>query len=111
MAVKSRTYARATEQALLLLGKQIQLSRKQSGMTEVEMAARAGISRTTLRKIEEGAAGVAIGLVLETATIAGIPLFDEDRTRLPQHIERIDDKLALLPQAIRKGNKGVKDDF
>jgi len=111
MSANSRTYARVTEQALLLLGKQIQLSRKQNGMTEEDMAVRAGISRTTLRKIEAGAPGVAIGLVFEAATIAGIPLFDQDRTRLPKHIERIDDKLALLPQAIRKSNQEVKDDF
>jgi len=108
---KDRTYSRYTREAANLLAKQIQLGRRQLKWTEHELADRAGISRATLQKIEKGELSVAVGLVFEVAALVGIALFDEDRTSLTTHIARTDDKLALLPAAVRKRRKPVDDEF
>jgi len=54
---------------------------------------------------------VEIGLVFEAATLVGVPLFVSEPSRLTSQIERVDDKLALLPQAVRQSRSEVKDDF
>jgi len=109
--VKDRTYSRYTREAAALLGKQVQLGRKQRKWTEHELADRAGISRATLQKIEKGDLNVAIGLVFEVAALVGVALFDEERTALASHLARTDDTLALLPRAVRKRRKTVDDEF
>ena len=108
---KERTYSRYTREAATLLAKQIQLGRKRRKWTEHDLADRAGISRATLQKIEKGDLSVAVGLVFEVATLVGVALFDEERGSLASHIARTDDKLALLPSAVRKCRKSVDDEF
>ena len=108
---EKRTYSRYIREAATLLSRQIRLGRKQRKWTENELAQRAGISRATLQKIEKGDLGVAIGLVFEVAALVGVPLFEEERGSLAVHITRADDKLALLPQAVRKPGQPVNDDF
>jgi transcriptional regulator with XRE-family HTH domain len=108
---KERIYSRYAREAATLLAKQIQLGRKQRKWTEHELAERAGISRATLQKIEKGDLSVAIGLAFEAAALVGVALFDEERSALASHIARTDDKLALLPSAVRQRRKPVDDDF
>ena len=108
---KDRTYSKYTREAASLLGKQVRLGRKQRKWTEHELADRAGISRATLQKIEKGDLRVAIGLVFEVAVLVGVKLFDEERSSFYGHLARANDKLALLPQAVRKSRKTVDDDF
>jgi transcriptional regulator with XRE-family HTH domain len=108
---KERTYSRYTREAGFLLGKQIRLGRKQRKWTERELADRAGIARATLQKIEKGDLNVAIGLVFEVASLVGVKLFDEELSSLRSHLARTEDKLALLPGAVRKRRKKVFDDF
>jgi len=107
---KDRTYSRYTREATSLLGKLVQLGRKERNWSEQELAGRAGISRATLQKIEKGDLSVAIGLVFEVATLVGVKLFDDERSSLVSHISRVDDKLALLPSAVRKRRKVTVDD-
>jgi transcriptional regulator with XRE-family HTH domain len=109
--MENRIYSRYTREAALLLGKQIRLGRKQRKWTEQELAERANISRGTLRKIEKGELNVTIGLVFEAAALVGVKLFDAERTSLDDHLARVDDKLALLPRAVRQSGKTVDDDF
>ena len=106
-----RTYSRLTEEALALLGKQVKLARKERRMSEHDLAARVGIARSTLQRIEKGDASVEIGLVLEAAALTGVDLFVPDATTLAPQISRIDDKLALMPGSIRKSRRQVDDDF
>ena len=47
-----RSYSRLTEEALVLLGKQIRLARKRRRMSEHDLAARIDIARSTLQLIE-----------------------------------------------------------
>lgn len=106
-----RAYSRLTEEALLLLGKQIRLARKRRRMSEQDLAARIGVARSTLQLIEKGSPSVAVGLVLEAATLTGVDLFVPEATSLAPQLERMDDKLALMPAAIRKPRREVDDDF
>ena len=107
-----RTYSRYTREAGALLGKLIKLGRKEREWTEQELAERAGVSRTTLKKIEKGDLGVEIGLMFEVAVLVGVKLFDEEFSSLRSHIAHADDKLSVLPKAVRKRRKvSVDDDF
>ncbi len=111
LATKIRTYSKASENALRLVGKQIRLARKQRKMSEADLAARVGVARSTLQQIEKGDPRVEIGLVFEAATLTGVDLFAPEPSRLGAEIRRIDDHLALLPKAVRRSRREVKDDF
>ena len=108
-----RSYSYLTEEALLLLGKQIRLARKRRRMSEQDLASRIGAARSTVQLIEKGAPSVAVGLVFEAATIAGVDLFVPEATTLAPQLERADDKLALMPRSIRKpaSEREFDDDF
>jgi hypothetical protein len=45
------------------------------------------------------------------ATIVGVPLFEEDLAGLKVRQNQAEEKLALLPRAVRKRKQEVKDDF
>ena len=111
MANRPRAYSRLTREALVLLGKQIRLARKGRRMSEHDLAARTGIARSTLQRIEKGDPSVEIGLALEAATLTGVDLFAPEATTLAPQIGRIDDRLALMPGSIRKARRAVDDDF
>lgn len=106
-----RPYSRLTTDALKLLSVQVRLARKQRGMTELELAERAGIARSTLQLIEKGDPRVDIGLVFEAATLAGVTLFVAEASSFGPQIERLEDKLALLPRSIRRPKGAVNDEF
>ncbi|MBU4524243.1 MAG: helix-turn-helix domain-containing protein [Desulfomicrobium sp.] len=108
---KLRTYSKYALDAALLLGQQIRLARKKRRWSEANLAERAGISRATLQKIEAGEMSPAIGLVFEVATLAGVPLFEQDSQRLETSIDLTQSKIALLPKRIRAQTKVADDDF
>ena len=108
---KNRTYSKFAQEAALLLGKQIQLGRKQRKWSEKNLAERAGISRATLQKIEAGELTPAIGLVFEAAALVGVNLFEQDRIPISLSIEHTKDKIALLPKRIQVKTRAVDDDF
>lgn len=111
MKARTRTYSRLTGEALSLLGMQIRLARRQRRMSVADLAARVGIARSTMQLIEKGDPRVEIGLVLEAATLAGVALFEPEAATLTPHIARLEDRLALLPQSVRRPGGVVKDDF
>ena len=110
MPRKTRTYSRLTRQAHVLMGQHIKLARKTRRLSESDLADRVGIARSTLQRIEKGDPLVEIGLVFEAATLTGVALFEPDATSLAPHIERMSDKLALLPKSIRRPQT-ADDDF
>ena len=59
-------------QLLLQLGDRLKRLRKAQGLGTVEMAKRAGISRTTLSSVESGDPGPAIGTYLRVMSVLGI---------------------------------------
>ena len=108
---QNRTYLPATREVTELLGKLIRLGRRERKMTEEDLSGRSGISRRTLQKIERGDLKCEIGLFFEVATLVGINMLGaDDPSIVPMHLNRVNDKLALLPQRIRTSVK-VDDDF
>jgi transcriptional regulator with XRE-family HTH domain len=107
----SRPYSQYSLIALELLGQLVREARLAKALTAADLAARAGISRALLARIERGDPGCSIGAVFEVATICGVPLFDQEQRQLTTHLAMHREKMALLPKAVRKGVKGVKDDF
>jgi transcriptional regulator with XRE-family HTH domain len=106
-----RPYSRYSEHAALLLGQLIRQGRIARGMTTADLAARAGISRGLVQRIDKGDMGCTIGAVFEAATIVGVPLFDNDQHGLAGLVERQRDWLALLPKAVHPREVKAKDDF
>ena len=107
----SRPYSQYSLIALELLGQLVREARLAKALTAADLAARAGISRALLARIERGDPGCSIGAVFEVATICGVPLFDQEQRQLTTHVAMHREKMALLPKAVRKGVKEVKDDF
>lgn len=108
-----RTYSRYTGEALELLAKLIRVARLERKMTALEVSERAGISRSTLSRIEKADPKCEIGVVFEVAKIVGVSLFNssDSNTIINVHSKYLDDKLALLPSASRKTKRVVHDDF
>ncbi len=109
--VKQRVYSNYAQEAAMLMGKHIKLGRKQRQWSAQSLADRAGISRATLQKIENGEMSCAIGLVFEVATLVDIALFEPVGAPLSKSIEHVQDKIALLPQRIQASSQVVFDDF
>ncbi len=108
---RTRTYSRYSLESVALLGRLIRLGRRERRLTAQDLADRAGITRTTLRKIENGDMRSEIGLAFEVAALVGVKLFDADARNLGVLGERIDDRIALLPRTVRKPTRRLDDDF
>lgn len=94
-----------------MLGAQIRLGRIQRRFSQAELAQRVGVSVETMRKIERGDMGVALGSVFEAAAIAGVTLFDSDPDRRRGEVRRIQELLTLLPSRVDEPTGPVRDDF
>jgi transcriptional regulator with XRE-family HTH domain len=99
-----------TIEAARLLGARVRLARRERRWTLQELAERVGVTQVTMRKVERGDLTVALGVAFEAATVVGVPLFHEDRARRSLERGRVDDRLAVLPQVVRKPAE-VNDDF
>jgi transcriptional regulator with XRE-family HTH domain len=104
-------YSPQTLDATRVLGLQIAAARRARRWTEAELAARAGVSRPTLRSVEQGIPTVAIGTVFEMATLVGVQLFGADAEGLSAIADRERGRLALLPRRVRQTAEPVNDDF
>jgi transcriptional regulator with XRE-family HTH domain len=111
MPSPKRTYARYTSEAIVLLGKIIRHGRRQRKMTEMELAERLGIARSTLQRLEKGDPKVEIGIVFEAAALVGVKLFDSDEIGIKRLSDRMDDRIAVLPRRVYKTGKKVVDEF
>lgn len=63
-----------------------------------------------MRKVERGDPTVGLGIAFEAATLTGVPLFDQDRSRRSLQAARVEDRLAVLPSRVRRRTQ-VDDDF
>ena len=107
----TRAYSRYSRDAAALLGGLLREARKERGLTAQEVAARAGISRGLLQRIEKGGLKCEIGVAFEVAAMVGVRLFDAEERALTRHLRRTGDRLALLPKSIRRKSRAVRDDF
>jgi DNA-binding XRE family transcriptional regulator len=100
---KHRIYSRMTLKSIQIFAAQIKMFRKERKLTLEDLAVRAGISRSTLQRIEAADPSCQIGVVFEVAIIAGVKLFGfENRMEAALEQTRIEDRLNLLPKRIRK---------
>jgi len=99
-----------TVEAARLLGARIRLARGERRWTLQELAERVGVTHVTMRKVERGELTVTLGVAFEAAAVVGVPLFHEEPSRRALEAGRVDDRLAVLPQLVRKPAE-VDDDF
>lgn len=112
MSKRTRAFSRTAIEAAGLLGAQIAAARLERRWTTGELAERAGISRPTLARVERGDPTVGLGVALDVAALAGVPLFFTDPSRLGDELSRQRQVVRLLPQAPRGGRSDdVDDDF
>jgi transcriptional regulator with XRE-family HTH domain len=109
--MNTRVYSQYTQDAVQLLGSLVTMARKEKKMTMAELAERAGISRGTLYKIEQGGLTSELGLVFEVAMIAGVKLFDMNPAEISSELARTQDRLVLLPSRVRHANEAFDDNF
>lgn len=103
---------RVAGDALHTLGDRIRLGRHSRGWTAAELGTRIGVSARTVRAIEEGSPGAAVGSVFNAAVMVGVSLFTPDRTELARMRRRGEDVVALIPSRTHSPRaKGTPDDF
>lgn len=104
-------YSRYSLEALRLLGNLLRAARIGQKMGTLELAQRAGISRDMLYRIERGDPRCRIGAVFELAAILGVPLFEPELDALRARNRAAQERLALLPKAVRTAPGAWHDDF
>jgi transcriptional regulator with XRE-family HTH domain len=107
----ARAYSRYGREAVTVLGQLIRINRIERKLSVAQLAERVGVSRDMMQRIELGDPRCAIGVAFEVAAIVGVPLFEEDRNKLTRRVAEQEEKLRLLPKAVRKTRVVVKDDF
>lgn len=110
MQTRPHTLSPLAAEAARLLGARIRLARRERRWTMQELADRVGVTAVTMGKVERGDPSVRLGIAFEAAALTGVPLFDPDRSRRRLEGERVDDRLAVLPQQVRRPAE-VDDDF
>lgn len=100
-------------EAVRVLGLQIAAGRRRLRRTQADLAERAGVSRETVSRVENGDPRVAVGTVLELATLVGLPLFDQDTAAGTRQLAgQLEGRVALLGQRVREPRRPeVDDDF
>lgn len=111
MPKRRRAYSRTVRQAAGLLGSQVREARVERRWTVRELAERAGVSTATLQKVERGDPSVTLGVALDVASLLGVPLFTEDRSRLASELTSRRERLALLPQRVRPSRDDLDNEF
>ena len=67
-----------------------------------ELADRVGVTAVTMGKVERGDPSVRLGIAFEAAALTGVPLFDPAPERRRLEAARVDDRLAVLPDLVRR---------
>jgi len=104
------SFSAKSKAAQSVLGQLIRAARLERGMSQAELEERVGVSRHTIMAIEKADPKVAIGAVLEAATVLGIPLLADDTQGLNKLAGTVANLATLLPA--RSTRKTVlNDDF
>lgn len=111
MSKRTHTYPKPVLHAAELLGAQVHEARLRRRWSVRELAERAGISTGTLHKVERGDPSVMLGTALDVATLVGVPLYHDDRSRLSEEVLHSRARLALLPRAVRPRTGDLDNEF
>lgn len=87
MAKRSPPVFPGAGKQLTALGARLSLARKRRRMTQRTLASRAGVSVPTLRKLEQGHAGVSLATVLRVLQVLGLAM-DIDRLAADDELGR-----------------------
>jgi transcriptional regulator with XRE-family HTH domain len=103
--VPTRPPSSRTRKAARTLGEYIATFRKLQNLTAEQVADRAGISRTTLRRLEQGEVTVGLDVLLEVCRVLGILDFvlqgmNPYETALGQSLA--EDQVQQLPKRVRR---------
>lgn len=110
IVTRPHTYNAVAREAAVLLGITVRAARRERRWTVEELAERVGVSPNTIRKVERGDLSVSLGTAFEAASLLGLPLFADDPTRRRGEIQRLSDRLAVLPRP-GTSTRPVRDDF
>lgn len=99
-----------TNEILGMMGKMVEVGRRQRGWSEQELATRAQVSRNTVRKVLSGDPTVSAGVMFECAYLVGIDLLGDASTRRQESL-RIQGFLEILPKRKRKTIEMIDDNF
>lgn len=105
-----RTYSPQTTEALTVMGQMIVLKRKEAKLTAQALADKAGVSRSTIHRIERGDPKCEIGVAFELVTLLGADIFDIERHLITQGAF-LAAKIKALPKTVRTSQKAVDNDF
>ena len=86
--------------AAQLLGAEIRAGRQERGWTVAQLAERAGVAEKTVRNVEHGKLGVALGTAFDCALLVGVRLFDADERDLGA--EAAQRRAALIGRRVRR---------
>ncbi len=109
LIVTGTMHSHATTEALELFAVLIRAGRIRRGWTMDELAERLGSTRTTVRRIEHGEPGVAMGTAFEAARLVGVSLFGDDATSRDRLLTERRNELSLLPKAVRPSKEASYD--
>lgn len=108
----------ASRETLSLLATRLELARRERGMTQSDLAERAGVSINTLKAVLQGKPQVAIGTVFEVASILQLPLYEtllqsQEASAPASSREKalLSARLKLLPGRVHRQKAGIDDDF
>lgn len=110
MPKNNASFSAKSRVALGVLGQVIKAARQERGMRQTELAERVGVSRHTIMAIEKADPKVGIGVVLEAATVLGVPLLADDTAGLNKLAGTVANLVTLLP-ARSKRKITLNDDF
>lgn len=108
--VRAETLLPQAQSALETLGLLVSQGRRKRGWTVADLAERVGVTPKTAAKVEHGDPSVSLGVALEAAALVGIQLI-APADDLPSVRDRERDRLALLPQRVRRPPDEIDDDF
>lgn len=101
----------AARDALRFIAAQIRIERTARSMTQARLAHLVRCSPNTIRAIEDGNPGCAVGTVFACCSALGIPLLYEEADRLRTRRGDVEVTAALLPRRVRPGTEEVDVDF
>lgn len=112
MAKREFVVSPVARDALVVLGQRVKIARIERSWTVADVASRSLTSTPTIRNIEAGEPGTAIGTVFQVAYLVGVPLFGiEDPAEIARLRRQGEDTLALLPARVRSRDVEIDDDF
>jgi DNA-binding XRE family transcriptional regulator len=98
-------------EAIRLLADSIRSARIKRGMSMAELAARIGVSRQSVHRIERGEPGSGIGSVFEAAVMVGVTLFEAKPNWPVTDLPWSEEKLARPPMKIDSSKVAVETEL